>query len=147
MTTFFMTVNYFKFSRFCKYIFLAHEIAKLPSAREPFCKTSVSLTLRLYLVEFQIYPLEADVSLVAHRYQHGIWILKLRTLGSLKRHQKNSDAPAAQSRKFEMYQPLSSYPHLRKQIRVSLLHLLSWKLIFTALQHLSHKMLATDSGR
>lgn len=41
----------------------------------------------LYLVEVQIGPLEADSRFVAHGDQHRIWILKLRTLRSLRRHQ------------------------------------------------------------
>lgn len=52
-----------------------------------------SVSVPLYLVEVQIDPLEADTSLVAHGDQPGIWILKLRTLGSLRRHQDKSDTP------------------------------------------------------
>lgn len=51
------------------------------------------MSVPLYLVQVQIDPLEADTSLVAHWDQHRIWILKLRTLGSLRRHQNKSDTP------------------------------------------------------
>lgn len=48
--------------------------------------------MSLYLVDVQIDPLEADTSLVAHGDQHRIWVLKVRTLCSLRRHQnKNQD--------------------------------------------------------
>lgn len=49
------------------------------------------VSVPLYLVEVQIDPLKADASLVAHGDQHRIWILKLRTLGSLRRLQNKSD--------------------------------------------------------
>lgn len=45
----------------------------------------------LYLVKVQIYPLKADPCLVAHRDEHRIWVLKLRTLCSLRRHQNKPD--------------------------------------------------------
>lgn len=49
-----------------------------------------SVSVPLYLVEIQIDPLKADSSLVAHGDQHRIWILKLRTLGSLRRQIKTN---------------------------------------------------------
>lgn len=56
-----------------------------------FCRNALnSVSVPLYLVEVQIDPLKADLCLVAHRNQHRVWILKLRTLCSLRRHQNKS---------------------------------------------------------
>lgn len=93
--------------------------------------TLYSVCLPLYLVEVQIDPLEADSSLVAHGDQHRIWILKPRTLCSLRRHQNK--------------QPLNGHPHPLEQMSVSLKHLLTCKLISCILEYLSCKMVPADT--